>query len=173
MSIDCNGSLPCKYILEYAFPGLGGITAVLIYASALPAIAKINKSHSLGVFNPIPFALQISSAMAWILYGFLLKNYFLFFPNLVGMLLGIYYTFSLIPVVSIRQRELILRIVLVGIAFALVGALISFVGLEDFDKVEQRLPLGITSVAIQIVFFASPISVIESVVKVYPAILLI
>lgn len=72
MIINCNGSAACDATLIYVFPGLGCITAILLYSSPLPAIFKIRKSQRLILFNPLPFPLQISTTLAWTLYSFLL-----------------------------------------------------------------------------------------------------
>jgi solute carrier family 50 protein (sugar transporter) len=97
----------------------------------------------------------------------LIKDYFIFFPNAAGMLLGVYYTLSLIPLASTRQKQLMVRFAVLGIATVLVASMVSFIGFQGDDLLELRdLPLGITAVALQIVFFASPIGVIRTIIQV-------
>lgn len=42
--------------------------------------------------NALPFAMMTLNCVSWIFYGFLIHDYFVFTPNLWGMLCGFYYT---------------------------------------------------------------------------------
>jgi solute carrier family 50 (sugar transporter) len=97
-----------------------------MWGSPFSAILQVRKSGSLGSLNPIPFGitghlllpllsfLSVTNCIGWVIYGILRHDYFLFFSNISGLVLGLFYSLSSISALSISgsEKDLSLRLIL-------------------------------------------------------------
>jgi solute carrier family 50 protein (sugar transporter) len=49
---------------------------------------------SLGDLNPTPWAFMLGNCCGWVIYSYILQNYFIFFANAPGFVLSVYYCLS-------------------------------------------------------------------------------
>jgi solute carrier family 50 protein (sugar transporter) len=85
---------PQEIVLQYVCPGLGCAVALLLFSSPLPAVRRVVRSKQLGDLNVLPFAMMVANCISWVLYGFLLTDWFIYVGNIPGVMLGLYYVLN-------------------------------------------------------------------------------
>eukprot|EP00922_Rhytidocystis_sp_ex-Travisia-forbesii_P061293 GHVS01090872.1.p1 GENE.GHVS01090872.1~~GHVS01090872.1.p1 ORF type:complete len:304 (-),score=51.92 GHVS01090872.1:149-1060(-) len=70
------------------------LSSVAMQLTPSPTILSVSKSHSTGDLEPLPYVMLLLSATLWSIYGVLNKDLIIFFPNVVGIFLGIVYVFT-------------------------------------------------------------------------------
>ncbi|KAL7753796.1 hypothetical protein RI367_000728 [Sorochytrium milnesiophthora] len=159
--MDCQTDV-CKAMLSYVVPIAGNITAVMTVASPLSAVLKVRRTRTLGDINPIPYAFIFANALVWIVYGFLVKDYFITGPNLIGVLLGLFYMHSAYVYASDKQRMGI-DAVSIGLTFVIfVGGMVANITVSHDTG---RMIMGVLSIVVLALFYSSPLSDFYKVLK--------
>lgn len=83
-----------EIILKHVCPGLGCGIALIMFCSPLPAVLRANRARSLVELNALPFAAMCVNCTAWVFYALLLTDWYIYFGNLPGMLLGMFYVLT-------------------------------------------------------------------------------
>jgi solute carrier family 50 protein (sugar transporter) len=149
------------FTLKILVPCIGNITVLAIILAPWKAVKLVNDTKTLGDLNPIPFLFMISNAFGWIVYRLIVKDWFVFVPNLAGYMFGMYYALSAFRW-GTEQFQNMLIIFLVsasGIIFTCAG--ISFINLNGDDSAKKLG--GILCVVILCLFYASPLSELSNV----------
>ena len=81
-------------ILEYVCPSLGLIMGNVMFLAPFRDVKAAVERGSLGALNPTPWAFMLGNCCGWVVYSFILQNYFIFFANAPGFLLSVYYCLS-------------------------------------------------------------------------------
>jgi solute carrier family 50 (sugar transporter) len=70
--------------------------APLVFLAPLPTVLQMRRERSVGDFPLLPYSTMISSTFVWTSYGIMKQETAIWFPNIVGLILGIGYflTFS-------------------------------------------------------------------------------
>jgi uncharacterized protein with PQ loop repeat len=76
------------YQLEYALQYAGPFFFICLQISTLQTVYKIWKDQSTGIFSGFPFISLFVSSLIWSLYGILLPDITLAWPNLFGVISG-------------------------------------------------------------------------------------
>ena len=84
----------CTILFELVFPIIGCILSNIVYLSPLRAILRAQTTKTLGSLNPLPYALIFGNSLVWTMYSFVTRNYFVFWANIFGLALGIWYTLT-------------------------------------------------------------------------------
>ena len=156
-------------------PFLGTITANLIALSPWTAVQQCIRSRSLNGTNPLPYPLIMANALAWLLYALLVHNQFIFWSNIAGWLLGLYFTTHMYSIVSqntspVLQRSLML-LLLGANGFVFFGAFLAFLLLADTTTSatapteSQKNAMGYVAITVLILFYSSPLSTLMEVVR--------
>ena len=82
MLFPCDGT--CSVVIGTVFPLVGVFTSTFLGLSTLPAVLKASKIKDLKQLNILPFALLCMNALSWIIYSFIVSNYFIFFGNIIN-----------------------------------------------------------------------------------------
>ncbi|KAJ1516635.1 hypothetical protein HMI54_008714 [Coelomomyces lativittatus] len=137
-------------------------------ASPLPAVLKIRKEQNLGETNPLPFAFIIVNSLVWIEFGnIVLKNAFVTVPNILCIIFGLFYVFTVYGLSTPRQ-QLFMNLVGIGLSCVIyLSSMICTMVLKDTDVPDSRsfTMMGILSVIILSMFYTSPLSVLWKVLK--------
>ncbi|KAL7436219.1 hypothetical protein ACHAXH_006889, partial [Discostella pseudostelligera] len=75
---------------EYICPLLGAIFANLMFSAPIRDVHMAVKQGSLGDLNPTPWAVMTGNCTGWIVYSFLLQNWFIFWANAPGLIISIW-----------------------------------------------------------------------------------
>jgi solute carrier family 50 (sugar transporter) len=156
--------------LQYIVPSLGCVLSNVLFLSPLPKIREIDREQKLGVHNPIPYTFMLLNCLAWVVYGVAWipddKNtaIFLFSSNIIGLGLGIYYTFVCLPLIEDNSLKLKIRRLFAGLVtmFFLVSFVLA-ITIDTFDHI--KFSLGLLANVFELIFFASPLSTIFQVLR--------
>lgn len=144
------------------------LIAIGIYAAPLRAVLKCLKANSLMDLNPIPLVFIVNNSFGWFLYGILVSDYYILASNVIGIILGIFYSlvcFRIAPYTFLRKISATL---LIGITFLLLAAVLSFITFSDRTGIinnTQRTLMGASCIVILVVFYFSPLTVFYNVIK--------
>ncbi|KAJ3294941.1 hypothetical protein BCR33DRAFT_722081 [Rhizoclosmatium globosum] len=159
----CNGSSACEVLLQYAVPGLGCVFGTALVLSPFAAVKTAYETQRLGKLNTLPYALMVGNAFSWIGYSWFIRDWFVFFGNIIGWIAGMFFTLLLLPLAP-RSAQFLSICVLVGVSSAIqiiYGTV--FVSGVEYAKGEQTM--GIVANIVLVSFYGSPLSVCVSVIK--------
>ena len=133
-----------NWIVSLFVPLLGLCITWTMWFAPIKAVWAVRNSRKIGTLNPYPFAVTIINCIGWTIYGCMLRNYFVFFGNFTGLVLGFYYLLSVFPYLVPEEREKVEAMVLVGLIFwscvgFIAGALF---GVSDSQRVQALLFVG-------------------------------
>ena len=156
-----QGTMEFGEILKnYLVPGLGAIIASLTFLSPLKAIQELFRTKRL-VANPLPYPMICLNCLNWIFYSLLIRNYFIFVPNFVGLMLGMYYSaVCLTADLPERMRIKMMYLFFSGTSVIYCVAAISFI---QFINHAQTI-LGWTAIVFLCLFYISPLSSLKAVI---------
>jgi len=113
----------------------------------------------------------VNNCIGWVLYGFLIRNYWIAVPNIIGFFTALYYTMIGMMFASNKQVKTMLLLLYSGLFLAFIGATISFITLADTipygekgPSPPQSLLLGSVTVVNLICFYMSPLSTLYRVI---------
>jgi solute carrier family 50 (sugar transporter) len=162
MLFPCDGA--CSIFFGTVFPIIGAITSTFLGLSTLPAVLQVSKTRELKQLNIIPLALLLMNALAWILYSFIMANYYIFFANIVNFGACLFYVLTCLPLETIDRQTLITRImVILGSCLLCLGA-VCFITFKDDETARIQIS-GWGSVLILLIFYASPLSTMRTVIS--------
>jgi solute carrier family 50 protein (sugar transporter) len=157
-----------KYVfMKIVAPLMGFLIANVMFFSGVPGFLERKRLGELGDFNPLPYPVILANCASWIAYSLYIDDYFLFFANAPGMLVGVYFTmvgYGLSPYGG-KTRDAIERWT-VGLVGALL-ALTLYVGLvakKESDGHKQTT-IGLFCNAVLLVYYASPLTTIKEVLE--------
>ncbi|KAJ3039116.1 hypothetical protein HDV00_012607 [Rhizophlyctis rosea] len=132
------------------------------------AVRRVMKEQTLGPVNPFPFVLMATNSMAWVLYGLLIGDYFVYTTNLLSALIG---TYNALQTLSYAPTHIKQRMITTWIIIAFLGyffALLCFVALpaklSNGIEVGKTL-MGVVTVISLLALYASPLITMYKVVK--------
>ncbi len=153
-------------VLEYVFPSIGILTGNLMFLAPLEAIrrCRTQRRHAPDA-NAYVYALTVLNCTAWQFYGLLGRDYFVFFANWPGALLGLFFLLSLWPYMDPRTADRTAGLLIPGMGVVWMAAMVSWISVDDTDGTTRQLILGFTANSILAVYYVSPLSVAWTVVR--------
>ena len=155
--------------LKWVFPLLGGAVGLAMFSAPTKAVLKARQERSLGSLNPLPFAAQTANASAWIAYAYILApkdlqaSALIYWPNQIGMMLGLFFTVSCYGLATTKVRDRQLAILLFfAFAIPLIGAIGVMLQLNQHGL---QLLWGYTSNFILLMYYSSPLSTVITVFR--------
>lgn len=144
-------------------PALGTVVANVMFLASLPAVLDARAAGALGDLNPVPWAMILANCVAWLHYGFLQGNPYIFWSNALGSLLGLFYTMTGMALGDAAQRQQMENIAL---GFSAVHVLASyFSALKLKSAHAKQLLAGYIANAIVILYYAAPLSTMAAVLE--------
>lgn len=99
-------------VIDYVCPALGTVTATMMWLVSLPFILMIRHiDRSLKelegtlTINPYPYLFMILNCLSWVVYSFFISDFFVFFSNVFGLLLGLFYTLSALTILHLLWKQ--------------------------------------------------------------------
>ena len=152
----------CFIIMNHIIPAFGGLTAFLISLAPWKAVALVNIQKHLGELNPFPFPMMVANSIGWFVYSLMLRDWYVFIPNFIGYLFGIWYTFSTFRYATAEFQTKCILITLLTSATIFLGGAVAFIHLGTTDSAKNLL--GSVCVCILIMFYSSPLSSLSNVI---------
>lgn len=155
-------------------PLFGMILANVMWFSPFPAMQKIRVSRDLGTMNPIPFTAIIANCIGWISYGYFKKDHFIFWSNITGLMVGIYYSLISLTILAPKGpgesfSDLYLtteRLFLAAFFFWGIIGLVCATAFNHFSDVAAQCATltGTISCCFSIAYYAAPLSSMAKVI---------
>eukprot|EP01130_Rhizamoeba_saxonica_P000421 TRINITY_DN10379_c0_g1_i1.p1 TRINITY_DN10379_c0_g1~~TRINITY_DN10379_c0_g1_i1.p1 ORF type:complete len:254 (+),score=10.64 TRINITY_DN10379_c0_g1_i1:355-1116(+) len=162
-----NTTLPCLtscIALKYVVPSIGVVTGTIMFLSSIPTVLKVRKSMKIGQVNPIPYSLITDLCLIWTLYGMFIGDYFVTAANGPGVVIGLYYTISVLGCKMSERKKLITELVLlIGMSLILASAVVAFMIVKDNTEAGKSI-LGWVGILFIFAFFLSPSLTIKKVI---------
>lgn len=160
-----------SWIALYFAPGLGTLLVNIMWMTPVYELLKARKNRDLGDLNPLPFAAVLLNCIGWTIYSILKQDYFIFFSNGTGIVIGLFTCMSTIYILSKekatekeqQQRSLMETLVLAAVSFWVVVAL--FVGLVYPGATAGTTVVGVFVDIIAISYYAVPLSTLAQIVR--------
>ncbi|SBT75628.1 MtN3-like protein [Plasmodium ovale] len=137
-------------------------SSIFMQLILFPSIFKILKRKTTGELDGLPYVVLLFSSFLWLVYGILLNNSAIVFPNLVGLLLGIFY--SIIYHTNCKnmwlKQKLFSYYKICGFICFLLYAFLYVLTYEQYE-----LFVGFIAFISSIINFGAPLSYIQIVIK--------
>eukprot|EP01102_Stenamoeba_stenopodia_P007815 TRINITY_DN2207_c0_g1_i2.p1 TRINITY_DN2207_c0_g1~~TRINITY_DN2207_c0_g1_i2.p1 ORF type:complete len:274 (+),score=31.49 TRINITY_DN2207_c0_g1_i2:102-824(+) len=162
--MNCTSEV-CTILTKYVAPGCGVFTSTLIYAAPYNDVRKIDPTQGLGTLNPIPYAFIVANTLSWLLYGFLIRDYFIVGSNLAGLPLGIIYCLLCFAARPLRSaRNIMLAIIGIGTPAVFLGDAFAFIMVNPTDPTTAKTISGWICIVVLCFFYTSPLATFYKVI---------
>ena len=170
MLFPCEGV--CTVFLGIVFPVVGGFTSTFLGTfvskntglAPFPAVLKASRTGTLNSLNILPYSILFINSFSWILYSFVVLNYYIFFSNIVNFGACLFYVLTCFPLETAARQKLTIR-VLVSLAMCvMILSAVCFITFADNEAVKSQLS-GWTAVVMLLIFYASPLSTLKTVIS--------
>ncbi|TVU34006.1 hypothetical protein EJB05_15832 [Eragrostis curvula] len=144
----------------------GNVFAFVLFVSPLPTFKRIVRNGSTEQFSAMPYIYSLLNCLICMWYGLPFVSYGVVLVatvNSIGAAFQLAYTAVFIAFAADPKQRLKVSSLLAGV-FVVFG-LIMYVSLELFDHKTRQIFVGYLSVASLIFMFASPLSIINLVIK--------
>ena len=149
-------------------PLLGSLLAQVMFLSPLPKIQALKKAQEtesgIGDLNPLPYPFAAANCAAWLMYGAISGNYWVYIPNGTGFLISMYYTGAVYGL-DACWRERLERLTGVLVTFMLIVGMIVSCVLRDSSEKVKLMVTGSVCNAILVVYYSAPLSTVAEVVR--------
>ncbi|PQM33820.1 bidirectional sugar transporter N3 [Prunus yedoensis var. nudiflora] len=148
----------------FTFGILGNVISFMVFLAPVPTFYGIYKKKSTQSFQSVPYVVALFSGMLWFYYALLKKNAMLLITiNSFGTVIETIYIAMFIFYAPKDARKFTLKL----FGFMNVGLFCSILVLSHFVvRSEYRVPvLGWINVAISVIVFAAPLSVVAQVIR--------
>ena len=139
---------------------LAPVAAISVSMAPLPTILQIRRDRSVGDFPLLPYSSMIASAFVWTAYGILKSESTIWFPNGVGLVMGVSYFIAFIeycpPKSSTLPGSVSRHMQATSALIVLCLLLATVVGSK---------PVGVMGIIFCVFLFASPLSALKVVLQ--------
>lgn len=163
-----------QWVTSYFCPALGTVICNIMWLSPLDAVRTAWNDREIKDVNPAPFVITILNCIGWTMYGCMKSDYFIFFSNCTGLVLGFYYSLTSFQLLAMSKTPAHLslltalnNIVISGVAYWCLASLIAFIVLYPSPTGQQAafLLIGISSDICSLSYYAAPLSTVYTVVR--------
>lgn len=150
-------------------PVIGTFICNVMWLSPMYAVLEAREKHMLGDMNPFPFGVIVVNCMGWVGYGVIRQDYFIFFSNSCGLVLGIFYSISSLAILykpTMTPDESLTHFYLEMLlcnAFILWLSVFLIIGIT-FSSTNGTI-VGYICSACGVMYYAAPLSVIRKVIE--------
>jgi solute carrier family 50 protein (sugar transporter) len=157
------------FLLEHFVPALGVLVANALFLSPLKPVLAAKRQNALGPLNPLVYCAMHANCVGWLVYAFLKRDPYILASNFGGALLAQFMVLSCVGAADAsspherQARDAAIRSALFfGGVLSAAGAAISF---SNLPLEQAARAWGFVTVAILLVFYASPLSVLARVLR--------
>ena len=157
-------------------PLIGTLICNVMWLSPLPAVLEARRQHSMGALNPLPFGVTVLNCIGWTGYGIMRRDYFIFFSNSSGLVLGLFYSLSALSIMyrpsmgkDERQAHSYLEALVISAfvmwlgVFLIVGIAAS--GMSKEQDFSNGSLVGYLGSVCGLIYYSAPLSVMRKVVE--------
>jgi solute carrier family 50 protein (sugar transporter) len=150
-------------------PRVGIVTSTVLYFSPMVSVYRaVFKEKKIGNLNPLPLTFMAITSVAWLAYGLVAQDPFVALSNILGSIASIGYVVGLLPLMqgndgsnsTLRRNQ---GVLLGGASLSL--CLWTYLALSKMELWKMAKALGLFASSLFLMFSASPLSSIGSVVS--------
>lgn len=141
---------------------LAPLASIVVFLAPLPTIRTIAKERTVGSLPLLPYSSMIASAFLWTSYGVLKSAPEIWSSNLVGLILGLYYTTSFVRHAPPHAQSLpgTVRQHVQGVASVVAGTLLVAATQHGASAANW---IGKAGIVFCLVMFAAPLAALSTV----------
>ncbi|KAK9838406.1 hypothetical protein WJX84_011802 [Apatococcus fuscideae] len=134
-----------------------------MFSSSLAAVLQVRKIGSLGELNPIPYAGILGQTSGQVIYGSVIKNWFVFWANAPGLVIGLWLTLSTIVHATPKVQNIMTAcIMLIAIYFSTIAVVTT--QLNAPQKTKTNIWGSAGGVAL-VAYYTAPLSTLIKVMR--------
>lgn len=155
-------------------PLFGMILGNIMWLSPFKAVQAAREKRDLGKLNPVPFVAIVANCFGWMAYSFFMKDHFLFWANIFGLVLGFYYSLNALTILAPKTPSegfsdlylLTERLFIFSIFFWSLMGLLAATLFNNFSNAREQCAMfvGLISCAFSIAYYGAPLSTMAEVV---------
>ena len=148
-------------------PILGFLLANVMFFASVPELQKYRKMNEWGSLNSHPYPIVVCNCIGWMMYGSVIKDYWVFVSNFPGLLVSVY---ALMIALTLnarneKKRKELEKMVLVSCAFlSVMGFVLGVVMHGDEKEGKKRFASGIFCNVVLAIYYASPLSEMRQII---------
>ncbi|CAL6334490.1 unnamed protein product [Bathycoccus prasinos] len=148
-------------------PILGFLLANVMFFASLPELRKYRKMNEWGSLNSHPYPIVVCNCIGWMMYGSVIKDYWVFVSNFPGLLVSVY---ALMIALTLnaqneKKRKELEKMVLVSCAvLSIMGFVLGVVMHGDEKEGKKRFASGIFCNVVLTIYYASPLSEMRRII---------
>ena len=148
-------------------PILGFLLANVMFFASVPELQKYRKMNEWGSLNSHPYPIVVCNCIGWMMYGSVIKDYWVFVSNFPGLLVSVY---ALMIALTLnaqneKKRRELEKMVLVSCAFlSVMGFILGVVMHGDEKEGKKRFASGIFCNVVLAIYYASPLSEMRQII---------
>ncbi|KAK9803005.1 hypothetical protein WJX73_009560 [Symbiochloris irregularis] len=150
-------------LLTYVFPAIGCVVSLLTFSSSVAAVLQVRRKRSIGQLNPVPYPAILAQTTGQVVYGSVIGNWFIFWANAPGLLLGIWLTLSTIPFAAPRVQNIMTAcVMLLAIYIATLALVTTHIDAPHHTKATIWGAAGTVAL---VLYYTAPLSTLIKVVR--------
>jgi solute carrier family 50 protein (sugar transporter) len=156
-------------------PTLGVILANGMWFSPWKAVWTARKTRNIGSLNAVPFGFTFINCIGWVIYGCVKNDYFVFFANFGGAVLGLFYSLTSLSIISKKKEEevssdvyvIVESLLLFGVFFWSIVGFLSIACFNSYSSptTEAVNMIGYLASAFAIAYYGAPLSTMLEIIK--------
>lgn len=163
---------PPRWVGELFAPILGVLICNVMWLSPMNGVLEARRKRDLGSLNPIPFAVTVCNCVGWVIYGCMRRDYYIFWANSPGLVLGCFYSLSSLVLLN-RKRSDVMRynimtaILIFSASFWCFMAMIACIVFDDSAQSKEQgiVFIGTLGMAFGLCYYISPLSSMLQVIR--------
>ncbi|GBF91311.1 DNA-3-methyladenine glycosylase [Raphidocelis subcapitata] len=154
---------PTEILLHHVCPGVGSLIAFFMFGAPLPAVLEVRRRRYIGETNALPFAAMGANCMAWLFYGFLIRDWYVYIPNFVGLMFGWFFTFTCFKFSTDKAQDSLTAIILSTLGLYFVIGIVHQAANLQFAAAKTLW--GSTAVGVLGLYYTAPLTTILTVLR--------
>merc|ERR1711904_264349 len=145
---------------DHVCPISGVIMAIIMCGTSMPQVLRARRQNNGEGLNLLIYPTMIANCAGWIAYSLVTDDCYVYFANVPGFILGVFYFGTAYPLVDNHQFYCIVLLLVFLTWEGLLALLTMFV-----TNNSARLMWGLSNNVILSIYYASPLSVIWEVLQ--------
>jgi solute carrier family 50 protein (sugar transporter) len=134
-----------------------------MFLSGFSEIMKVRKEGKLGSFNPDPMPILFGNCLGWLTYSFLVKDKFVAIANVPGVLLGLFYSMTMLRLAEPTKGKQLEKMMLLMTGVHVAAGITCAFFLPD--RAAMTSLYGLINNAILLMYYGAPLTTIGTVLK--------
>ena len=147
-------------------PILGFVLANCMFFSSFKELQKYRRLNEWGSLNSHPYPIVVCNCIGWMMYGSVIKDYWVFVSNVPGVLVSVYALMIALTLHASneKKRKELEKMTLVSCALLSAMGFVLGVVMHDEKEGKKRFASGIFCNVVLAMYYASPLSEMRQII---------